>query len=301
MCKTLKVSRSGYHKWCKRIVPSQELSDRALSKLIKECYEEHNGTPGYRMITDLINDNYEQDYKEKKVLRIMRILGIQSITRRKRKKYPKVDAEITAENILDRNFGATAPNQKWVTDVTEFKTSDGKKIYLSAILDLYDRSIVAYIIRNRNDNILVFETFDLAIKNNEVDGLIFHSDRGYQYTSPTFKHKLESNNIIQSMSRPGYCIDNGPIEGFWGILKSEVYYHQNYESKEDLVRAIENYISFYNSGRPQRRFNKKTPLQVRKEAFLTSDEITQYPIPRNNKTIKYFESFNKSKEQYAII
>lgn len=301
MCKTLQISRSGYHKWSKREMSPQEMSDRALSELIQACYDEHNGTPGYRMVTDLINKKYGTNYKEKKVLRLMRILGIQSITRRKKKKYRKVEAEITAENILDRDFEANGPNQKWVTDVTEFKTKDGRKLYLSAILDLYDRSIVAYIIRTRNDNVLVFETFDLAIINNDVNGLIFHSDRGYQYTSPSFKRKLENHNIIQSMSRPGYCIDNGPIEGFWGILKSEVYYNQEYESKEELIEAIENYILFYNNGRPQRRFNKLTPYEVRSEALLNKGKITQYPIPRNNKIIKYFESFNKSNKQHEII
>ena len=241
------------------------------------------------------------NYKDKKVLRIMRILGLQSITRRKKKRYRKVAAVITAENILNRKFEATAPNQKWVTDVTEFKTPEGRKLYLSAILDLYDRSVIAYMIRHRNNNALVFETFDMAVINNDVSNLIFHSDRGYQYTSPAFKDKLKCNKITQSMSRPGYCIDNGLIEGFWGILKSEVYYNQNYESKEELIQAVDKYINFYNNERPQRKFNKQTPIQVRLSALLNKDNITQYPVPKNNTLIKYFEKFNKRKEQYAII
>lgn len=301
MCATLKVSRSAYNKWVNRVETEQEVNDRELSKLIIECHEENNGAPGYRMVSDLINLKYNTSFKEKKVYRIMKSLGLRSITRKKRRKYSKTDEQITAKNILNRNFEASKPNQKWVTDVTEFKTPEGGKIYLSAILDLYDRTIVSYEIGKRNNNPLVFDTFHKAIKENRVDGLIFHSDRGFQYTSPTFKIQLEKNGIIQSMSRPGYCIDNAPIEGLWGIIKSESYYNQKIENTDDLISSIENYILFYNEQRPQRRFDKQTPKQVRDLAMRCEDNVEQYPILPNNKIIKYFNSINKTKEQYAII
>lgn len=122
---------------------------------------------------------------------------------------------VTAENKLKRDFNATAPNQKWSTDVTEFKIpGEKKKLYLSAILDLYDRYPVSYVISCRNDNRLVFRTYDKAIASNPDAKPIFHSNRGFQYTSRVFQQKLKEQEIEQSMSRVAHCIDNGPTEGF---------------------------------------------------------------------------------------
>ena len=151
-------------------------------------------------------------------------LDIHAFIRKKKKKYKTVKPEETAENKLARNFYTTAPNKKWVTDVTEFKIPNShKKLYLSAILDLYDRYPIAFVISGRNDNRLVFKTFDKAIEKNPAAKPIFHSDRGFQYTNKNFQKKLKDTDMIQSMSRVGHCIDNGPIEGFWGIIKSEMY------------------------------------------------------------------------------
>ena len=138
------------------------------------------------------------------------------------------DPQVTAQNRLHREFWAGHPNEKWLTDVTEFKWYEGPiihKLYLSAILDLCDRRIVSYVIRDRNDNKLVFDTLDKAVLENPNAHPLFHSDRGFQYTSRTFHKKLLDAGMTQSMSRVGRCIDNGPMEGFWGILKRECYYH----------------------------------------------------------------------------
>ena len=123
-----------------------------------------------------------------------------------------------------------------------------RKIYLSAILDLYDRRIVSFVIRDRNDNPLVFETFDKAVADN-------------QYTNRTFHQKLVNAGMEQSMSRVGKCIDNGPMEGFWGILKRERYYGKRFTSKESLAAMIENYIRYYNFNRLQRNLGVLTPMQ----------------------------------------
>ena len=131
-----------------------------------------------------------------------------------------------AKNLLDRQFYAAKPNEKWLTDVTEFKWYEGAevhKLYLSAILDLCDRRIVSYVLSERNDNPLVFKTLDKAIQANPDAHPLFHSDRGFQYTNRTFHHKLMQAGMTQSMSRVAHCIDNGPMEGFWGILKRERY------------------------------------------------------------------------------
>lgn len=169
-----------------------------------------------------------------------------------------------ADNLLDRDFHADAPNQKWLTDVTEFKyyiNGEKHKIYLSAILDLYDRRIVSYVIGDSNNNPLVFETFDIAVKENPEAHPLFHSDRGYQYTSREFHYKLEGAGMTQSMSRVGKCIDNGPMEGFWGILKRERYYGRKFHNRVTLVKMIDDYISYYNGRRLQRNLGVLTPLE----------------------------------------
>ena len=165
---------------------------------------------------------------------------------------------------MKREFHADEPNKKWLTDVTEFKYYIGTekhKVYLSAILDLYDRRIESFVIRDTNDNALVFDTFDKAVAANPDTHPLFHSDRGFQYTNRAFHTKLERAGMTQSMSRVGKCIDNGPMEGFWGILKRERYYGKRFTSREALVNMIEEYITYYNTGRLQRGLGVLTPLE----------------------------------------
>jgi transposase InsO family protein len=178
-----------------------------------------------------------------------------------------VKPEQVRENILARDFSADYPHQKWFTDVTEFKVPGQKKeLYLSAIIDLYDKSIVSYVISNSNNNKLVFDTFDKALSSNPGAKPIFHSDRGFQYTSKIFKIKLDEAGMIQSMSRVGKCIDNGPMEGFWGTLKSEAFYGLNFENEAALRSKIDEYIFFYNNFRLQRNLKGMTPNEVRYHA-----------------------------------
>ena len=149
---------------------------------------------------------------------------------------------------------------KLLTDVTEFQYYVGaevKKLYLSAILDLYDRRIVAYKIGESNNNKLVFDPFDEAVKNNYNDHPLFHSDRGFQYTNKMFNAMLKAHNMRQSMFRVGRCMDNGPMEGYRGLLKSEMYDLK----KDELTQAIENYIHFYNTKRYQFRLHCMTPME----------------------------------------
>ena len=230
----------------------------------------------------------------------MKLLGIKSVIRKKKKKYEKSKAEITAENLLARDFYASKPNEKWSTDVTEFKIVGSKqKLYLSAIIDLYDRSIVSYIISTRNDNDLVFRTYELAISRNPGATPILHSDRGFQYTSKVFQTKLKEANITQSMSRVGRCIDNGPTEGFWGIIKSEMYYLHKFHSFDELKTSIDSYMNFYNNERLQERFNDMTPMEVRTGALETVEEPIQYPIKENKRIQKYYDNLMNKQECYA--
>ena len=227
LCKAVHISRSSYYKWLRRTPSNSQQINEQLVEWIRQHYEEHNGILGYRQMAIVINREHNVHYNRKRVYRLMQILHIKSVTRVKKKNYIPSTPEITADNILNREFYADAPNEKWLTDVTEFKYYVGpviKKLYLSAILDLYDRRIVAYTIREHNNNELVFTNFDEALKLNPDVHPIFHSDRGFQYTSRTFHQKIVNARMTQSMSRVSRCIDNGPMEGFWGILKSEMYY-----------------------------------------------------------------------------
>ncbi len=190
-------------------------------------------------------------------------MNLKAVIRRKRPQYQRSTPEVTAENILNRDFTAEKLNEKWLTDVTEFKYGDNAKLYLSAILDLKDKGIVSFAMGRRNNNQLVFDTFDLAVSKYPDAHPLFHSDRGFQYTSKQFKTRLDKAGMIQSMSRVGRCIDNGPMEGFWGILKCEMYYLGNFKDYYSLVAAIKNYIHFYNYERRQKKLNKLAPMTYR--------------------------------------
>lgn len=291
MCKQLEISRAAYYKWLHREIPEQELENMKLAQLIKEYDERFNHILGYRRMTSWINHFNHTNYKQKRVHRIMKKLGIHSVIRKKKKKYTSSTPESVAENRLNRDFYASAPNEKWVTDVTEFKVpGEQKKLYLSAILDLYDRYPIAYVIGTRNDNRLVFKTFDKAIALNPDAKPLFHSDRGFQYTSKVFQRKLKEQEMTQSMSRVSRCIDNGPTEGFWGIIKSEMYQMYEITDETSLRFAITDYIRFYSEERPQDRYHCKTPLEVRIEA-LSSEQPKRYPIPQNKRIEKYKEKW----------
>lgn len=262
MCKTLEIPRSSYYKWKNRVKPEKEQRDEMLAQLIYEYNESYKGILGYRRMTMYINILNQTSYSEKYIHRLMKVIGIHARIRRKKSNYIKSKPEQVGENILHRKFKAQWQNQKWCTDVTEFKVPGQKqKLYLSAILDLYDKRIVSYVISHFNNNKLVFDTFDKAIKLNPDARPIFHSDRGFQYTSKQFKLKLDQVGMIQSMSRVGKCIDNGPMEGFWGTLKSEMFYGLKFEDEVSIREAIKNYIDFYNNGRFQTKLKGLTPSQ----------------------------------------
>lgn len=289
MCQQLGVTRAAYYKWLNRKVPTAEQENVLLAQLIREYDNRFGHILGYRRMTLYINQLNNKHYSKNRVHRIMKVLDIHSVIRRKRKKYQHSSPETTAENILNRDFYAKAPNEKWATDVTEFKWYEGPvvhKLYLSAILDLYDLYPVAWAVSTRNDNKLVFDTFAQAIQSNPDAKPIFHSDRGFQYTSKVFQNKLKEQGMRQSMSRVGHCIDNGPTENFWGIVKSEMYYLNEFHDETALREAIDEYMTFYTTERIQVRYNGKTPAQVRAEA-LTADTPEQYPIPVNKRIQKF--------------
>lgn len=298
MCKQLNVSRAGYYKWLHREIPEREKENIKIAEIIKEYDNKFNHILGYRQMTLFINYFNQTNYNKKRIHRIMKALNIHSVIRKKKKKYQYSKPEETVENKLQRNFYAKAPNEKWSTDIAEMKIPNtNKKLYVSAIIDLYDRYIVAYVISKRNDNKLVFDTFNKAIELNATAKPLFHSDRGFQYTSKEFGLMVEKQGMDKSMSRVGHCIDNGPTEGLWGIIKTEMYQMYNITDEKSLIEAIEKYAKFYNEERPQGRYDCKTPIDVRTEALAT-DTPKEYPIQENKRIKKYKEKWN-NKEKAA--
>ena len=264
-CELLHVSRSAYHKWAAGKLSNRAAENEQLAEKIEQIHQE-SPDKGHRRIRDELEHDYGIHVNDKRVLRICRVRNIKSTIKYSNHGCTRSskDPQCTAGNVLNRQFHADKPNEKWLTDVTEFKWYEGitvHKVYLSAILDLYDRRIVAYVVGERNDNPLVFKTFDKAVKANPDAHPLFHSDRGFQYTNRTFHAKLEKAGMTQSMSRVAHCIDNGPMEGFWGILKRERYYGRKFTSKADLLQMIHSYIHYYNTRRVQRNLGVLTPME----------------------------------------
>lgn len=266
LCKYLRISRSGYYKYLQRKDSDRDLECKAQIQCI---YLERNGTWGYRQIQMELYRRYHVVVNHKRVLRLMQLMGLKAVIRRKRSyasNYQTAGSDgRVAENLLRRNFKADAPNQKWVTDVTQYKVKE-QKIYLSAIKDLYNNEIVAYHLSPHNDNELVLETFRKAFETRkDVTGLIVHSDQGSQYTSHAYHDMLPQVAVQISMSRRGNCIDNASMESFFSHLKTEGLYPYDIRTLDEAQTRIICYINFYNEERPQRKLKKLTPVEYRRQ------------------------------------
>ncbi|WP_339288300.1 IS3 family transposase [Ureibacillus sp. FSL K6-0786] len=271
LCHIAGVSRAAYYKWLKRTPSAREQLNESLLEGIKTLHEQVNGIYGYRRMTITINRYRkmanEPLVNEKRIYRLMKIAKIQAVIRRKRKRYKKSPVQHVAENRLNREFTAEKPNMKWCTDVTELKYGNGKKAYLSAIIDLHDGSIVSHELGHSNNNQLVFKTIRKAIQTLKPDEHpLVHSDRGFQYTSKKYKEIIDEAQLTQSMSRVGQCIDNAPIESFWSKFKCEKYHLNTYDSYQALKQSIDEYIYFYNHFRYQKKLNGLSPLEYRAQA-----------------------------------
>ncbi|WP_353892504.1 IS3 family transposase [Proteinivorax hydrogeniformans] len=270
LCEVAGVTRSAYYKWVDKKKTDLEVENEQIMEDLILLYNGFKGVYGYRVLKLYLDRIYEKKINHKRVHRLMKVAGLKSITRRKKKRYGKSKPEHIAENILKRNFKADKANEKWVTDITEFKYGN-KKAYLSAILDLYDNSIVSYVVSHSNNNQLVFQTLDKALIKSPGATPLLHSDRGFQYTSNGFKQKIKAANITQSMSRAGNCLDNAPIESFFGKLKVEKYYLEgNYQTFKELKDAIDEYIHFYNHTRLQKKLSGLSPIEYRYQYQLTA-------------------------------
>lgn len=267
LCDFAGITRAAYYKWLNHVNSNNDNLNEKIADTISKVHDEHPDM-GYRRIRDTLSHDYDIDVNDKRVLRICRKKKIQSYIKHRYNccTRPASDPAYVAENVLNREFKTDIVNDKWVTDVTEFKYGMGEddkkgKIYLSVILDLCDRRPVSFVYSSKNDNPLVFETFDKAVAANPDATPLFHSDRGYQYTSKAFRQRIINAGMTQSMSRVARCIDNGPMEGFWGIMKREMYYRKKYKTKEELITAIEKYLDYYTNQRVQRNLGVLTPME----------------------------------------
>ncbi len=192
-------------------------------------------------------------------------LGLRSLKRNKRKysSYKGTVGKI-ANNMIERNFVSNKPNSKWYTDVTEFNLR-GDKIYLSPILDGYNQEVISYNISNSPNLEQINDMLNKAFNNKNLDGLILHSDQGWQYQHQSYQQRLKNNGIIQSMSRKGNSMDNGLMENFFGLLKTEMFYDQEdkYKTTDELIKAINEYINYYNYDRIKLKLKGLSPVNYR--------------------------------------
>ena len=260
MCRFFNVSRSGYYDYVKRIdKPAKEL---LLVEKIKECQQKYGRTYGYRRVHIWL-ERQGIHHNPKTILKIMQKYNLLSEVRRK--KYRNYgNALHKYDNLLDRDFNADRPNQKWVTDISYIKTEQGT-LYLSVIRDLYDNSIVAYKTGTEQNVNLVLSTIrDAKRKENVTAELQLHSDQGFQYTSQAYFNLTQSYGITPSMSRRGNPYDNAMAENFFSILKTECIYRAKLRTYEEASLIIGQYIHFYNNERIQLK-TKLTPLEKRNQ------------------------------------
>jgi len=262
MCSFFGISRAAYYAWEKRITEFDPDTER--KELVQKAYQASHRTYGYRRITWWIAQKCGVRINHKAVLRLMNRMGIRSVARRRRI-YQKMSDWGTYHrypNLLNRNFSANHPNQKWVTDVTYILTREGWA-YLSTIKDLFDNFIVAYAFGKENSLILVQQMLRKALQKEKVtDGLILHSDQGHQYSSHPYFVLTQEYNISPSMSRRGNCWDNAPMENFFSHLKEEALRQYKSLSFEEARQVIDDYLSFYNYERIQLK-TRQTPYQIR--------------------------------------
>ncbi|MEF3087974.1 IS3 family transposase [Bacillus altitudinis] len=257
------IPRSTYYYLIKHLDrPDQDVE---LKKMIQTIYQEHQGRYGYRRIRDeLINRG--QKVNHKKVQRIMKVLGLKCMVRVKKYRSYRGTVNKIAPNILARHFQADRPNEKWVTDITEFKLF-GQKLYLSPILDLFNGEIITYTVGSRPVYSLVSTMLHQAFNRlDEDEKPMIHSDQGWHYQMKQYRHDLKKRGITQSMSRKGNCYDNAVIENFFGILKSEFLYLKKFENIEHFKQELEQYIDYYNHTRIKTKLKGMSPIQYRTHA-----------------------------------
>ena len=269
MLKFAEVKRSTFYYQLNRLeVPDKY---KEIKEQITSIYHKNKGRYGYRRITlELHNRGYNINHKT--VVRLMRELGVQCFVRVQKYKSYKGEIGKICDNLLNREFEAEEPNQKWVTDVTEFKVHN-EKLYLSPIVDLFNGEVISFNLSRHPVFEQVVDMLEKAFKKiPDNTNLILHSDQGWQYQMKQYQNLLEQKGVRQSMSRKGNCLDNSVAENFFGILKSELYYikEKEYKNIEELEKDIVEYIEYYNNRRIKSKLKGMSPVQYRQHSMLVS-------------------------------
>lgn len=246
----------------------QQAADKyaEVKALIVRLSEEHRSLYGYRRMGCLLRQ-HGWGLSGKTVLKLMSALGLQSPVRKKRYRSCRGPEGRTAGNVLQRNFRAQAPNEKWVTDVTEFSVA-GEKCYLSPVLDLYNGEIVGWETARKPLMPMINNMLSSALRHLTGEQRpLLHSDQGWQYQMPEYRQRLAENGIKQSMSRRGNCLDNAVMENFFGHLKSEMFYLKKYRDVEELEKDIGDYIHFWNTKRIKMGLGGLSPVAYRTQHY----------------------------------
>ncbi len=268
LLKIIKLARSTYYYHLKQLYKPDKNQDIKIE--IQSIYREHKGNYGYRRIhLELRNRGYSVNHK--KVQRLMKVLGLVARIRRKRK-YSSYQGEIgkKAENLIQRQFEAAKPMEKCYTDVTEFAIpASARKLYLSPVLDGFNSEIIAFNLSCSPNLEQVQTMLEQAFTEEHYENTILHSDQGWQYQHDSYHRFLESKGIQASMSRKGNSPDNGMMESFFGILKSEMFYgyEKSFQSLKQLEQAIVDYINYYNNKRIKVKLKGLSPVQYRTKSF----------------------------------
>ena len=268
LLKIIKLARTSYYYHLKQLDQSDK--DDEVKAEIQSIYTEHKGNYGYRRMTlELRNHGFVVNHK--KVLRLMKVLGLTARIRRKRK-YSSYQGEVgkKADNLIQRQFEAIKPMQKCYTDVTEFAIpASSQKLYLSPVLDGFNSEIVSYNLSTSPNLLQMKAMLEQAFTANHYENTILHSDQGWQYQHDFYHHFLKNKGIQPSMSRKGNSPDNGMMESFFGILKSEMFYgyENTFQSLEHLEQAIVDYIDYYNNKRIKVKLKGLSPVQYRIKSF----------------------------------
>lgn len=261
------LPRSVYYYWLQAARQPERHAD--AKQRIGEIYHQHQGRYGYRRI-QLALGNIGCRLNHKTVQKLMRQMGLKSIVRPKRYKSYKGTVGKVADNMLKREFEAARPNEKWVTDVTEFNVG-GEKVYLSPILDLYNREIVSWQVSDRPLLGMVMKMVADAVKRlGEHDKPVLHSDQGWQYQMPAYQQALKAQGITVSMSRKGNCLDNSVMENFFGILKTEFFHRKRFESLLAFKTGLKEYMHYYNHDRIKQKLKGLSPVNYRTQSFVAT-------------------------------
>ncbi len=268
LLKIIKLARSTYYYHLKQLDQSDK--DDQVKAEIQSIYTEHKGNYGYRRMTlELRNRGFVVNHK--KVQRLMKVLGLTARIRRKRK-YSSYQGEVgkKADILIQRQFEATKPMQKCYTDVTEFAIpASSQKLYLSPVLDGFNSEVISYNLSTSPNLVQMKAMLEQAFTANHYENTILHSDQGWQYQHDFYHHFLKNKGIQPSMSRKGNSPDNGMMESFFGILKSEMFYgyENTFQSLEHLEQAIVDYIDYYNNKRIKVKLKGLSPVQYRTKSF----------------------------------